>query len=154
LRIETLGAIDELNASLGAALLHVSNDAMKRTLHEVQCRLFDLGAAIAGDEGVLIAGSDISALERSIDTMSEELPPLKAFILPTGCEAAVALHSARTVARRAERALVHLSESEPTPSMGIAYLNRLSDWLFTAARTSNALADVLDVEWHPRNAKE
>jgi cob(I)alamin adenosyltransferase len=153
LRIEALGVVDELNAGIGMAALHIADAGLRRTLQEIQSRLFDIGAQLAGGDNETaggIVGSDISALERSIDVMTEKLPPLRAFILPGGSAGAAALHTARTLARKTERTLVHLSESESVPSTAIAYLNRLSDWLFTAARTANALASVMDVEWHPR----
>ena len=112
-----------------------------------------MGAHIASGEKEHENGlraSDVNALEHSIDEMTEKLPELRAFILPGGSPGSVALHTARTVARKAERALVELSESESVPATGLAYLNRLSDWLFTAARTANAISNVSDVEWHPR----
>lgn len=153
LRIAALGAVDEVNAALGAASLSVEDARTKRLIHEIQCRLFDLGAHIASGEKEHENGlraSDVNALEHSIDEMTEKLPELRAFILPGGSPGSVALHTARTVARKAERALVELSESESVPATGLAYLNRLSDWLFTAARTANAISNVSDVEWHPR----
>lgn len=149
-RIEALGAVDEMNAAIGVARVHTrGNAALDPMLEGVQHRLFDLGADLAtpGAEG-RIARGDIEALEQAIDGLQKETPPLRVFILPGGTPAAAALHLARTVARRAERALVRLTDAdEPMDPLALPYVNRLSDLLFAAARHANR--QVGDVEWKP-----
>jgi cob(I)alamin adenosyltransferase len=100
-----------------------------------------------------IRASDIAALEKAIDRATDRVPPLSNFILPGGTRLAAALHLARTVCRRAERAVVALSHAEPVPPNVIVYLNRLSDLLFVLARVANAEAGVGDVPWVPRKPK-
>ena len=147
LRVETYGSVDETNACLGLARVHTSDagefDAM---LARVQNELFDLGAdlaqpAKAGEaEGstLRILDSQVARLEAEIDALNAELPPLASFVLPGGTPAAAALHLARTVCRRAERAAVRLMEAgEPVSGPALRYLNRLSDLLFVAARYAN-----------------
>lgn len=143
LRVEAYGAVDEANACLGLARLHTTGefDAM---LARVQNEMFDLGADLAtppreGETHTLrMAQSQIDRLEREIDAMNAELPPLASFILPGGTPAAANLHLARTVARRAERIAVALVEAgETVGPEAMKYLNRLSDFLFVAARHAN-----------------
>lgn len=143
LRVEAYGAVDEANACLGMARLHTTGefDAM---LARVQNEMFDLGADLAtppreGETHTLrMVQSQIDRLEREIDAMNAELPPLASFILPGGTPAAANLHLARTVARRAERIAVALVEAgETVGPEAMKYLNRLSDFLFVAARHAN-----------------
>ena len=140
LRIEALGAVDEANAALGLARTHSSADAvLDPILETLQHRLFDLGADLAspGAEG-RVGQAHIDALEQTIDRLEEDLEPLRVFILPGGTAAAAALHLARTVVRRAERALVRLADGgEAADPAALVYLNRLSDLLFVAARHAN-----------------
>lgn len=149
-RIEAYGTLDELNSFLGVARSAWTSSPLDAQLHEVQMDLFDIGAHLASPgtsrfEGVEL--SRITSLEEGIDAMEGELPPLVNFILPAGSAAAAQLHVARTVCRRAERLVVSLGdESEPTRS-AVAYLNRLSDYLFVAARFANLRAGVADVPW-------
>ncbi len=153
LRIALLGDIDELNAAIGMARSMTTDPGLDVELQEIQCRLFDLGAESASpakDRGARIESADVDRLEQSIDEMTEALRPLRAFILPGGCPAATALHLARTVCRRAERSMISLHRSEPLGPIPLAFLNRLSDWLFVAARTSNHRSCVSDVEWHAK----
>lgn len=145
LRVETYGAVDEANACIGLARLHTGADAeFDAMLARVQNELFDLGADLATpprpDEthALRMVESQVERLEREIDAMNAELPPLASFILPGGTPAAAHLHLARTVARRAERIAVALVESgESVSSTAMKYLNRLSDFLFVAARHAN-----------------
>jgi cob(I)alamin adenosyltransferase len=148
LRIEALGTLDEANAAIGAARVLTSGDSeLDPLLERLQHRLFDLGADLAqpGASGRL-AEADIAALEAAIDGLQAQTAPIRAFILPGGTAPAAALHLARTVARRAERALVRLADAgEPVDALAIAYINRLSDLLFAAARWANRERG--DVEW-------
>jgi cob(I)alamin adenosyltransferase len=149
-RIEALGALDEANAAIGAArVLTAGEGALDPALEEVQHRLFDLGADLAqpGARGRVVA-ADVASLEAAIDGLQTQTPPIRAFVLPGGTALAAALHLARTVARRAERALVRLEDAgEPVDPLAIAYANRLSDLLFAAARWANR--EHGDVEWKP-----
>jgi cob(I)alamin adenosyltransferase len=147
LRVETYGAVDETNACLGLARLHTGADAaFDAMLARIQNELFDLGADLSTPPGtpeaeartLRMIDSQVARLEGEIDALNEALPPLASFVLPGGTPAAAALHLARTVARRAERiavALVESGESVSPPAM--RYLNRLSDFLFVAARHAN-----------------
>lgn len=144
-RVDAYGAVDETNACIGLARLHASADPeLDQMLARVQNELFDLGADLATpsakDEAntLRMVESQVERLEGEIDAMNERLPPLASFILPGGTPAAAHLHQARTVARRAERIAVALVESgEPVSSTAMKYLNRLSDFLFVAARHAN-----------------
>ncbi|MEQ8481201.1 MAG: cob(I)yrinic acid a,c-diamide adenosyltransferase [Hoeflea sp.] len=159
LRVEAYGTIDETNAVIGVARLHTSEmpelDAM---LMRIQNDCFDLGADLAtpdtGEkpeyEPLRIVDAQVDRIETDIDTLNDDLEPLKSFVLPGGSEAAAHLHVARTVARRAERLIVELAdrEDEVVSSAAIRFINRLSDFLFVAARWVNdrGRADVL---WVP-----
>jgi cob(I)alamin adenosyltransferase len=150
-RIEALGDLDEANAAIGVARTLTAGDAsLDPLLETVQHRLFDLGADLAapGASG-RIGAADVEALETAVDRLQAETPPLRAFVLPGGTALAGALHLARTVARRAERALVRLADAgEPVDPQAITYVNRLSDLLFAAARWANR--DRGDIEWKPK----
>lgn len=154
LRVAAYGCVDELNASIGLALAHCQMDAVGQPLITAQARLFDLGAQLAtpGSQEQptqRIKPDHIQQVERQIDAASDDLPPLKHFILPGGTELSARLHLARTVCRRAERAVVTLAEHEPVDPLVGVYLNRLADLLFALARQANALAGVEDVPWRP-----
>lgn len=154
IRVEAYGAVDELNAYLGAVRAQMSDPEMDALLDEVQHRLFDLGAELA-TPGPAAAASSISAaqidaLERVIDRYQDALPPLREFILPGGTALAAALHVARAEGRRAERRVVTLARSEPVRPELLRYLNRLSDLLFVLARAANARAGRPDVTWKKR----
>lgn len=147
LRVEAYGAVDEANACIGLARLHTRSDArLDPILARVQNELFDLGADLAtpakADEALGAAlrmvDGQVERLEAEIDALNGSLPPLTSFVLPGGTPAAAALHLARTVSRRAERAAVALKESgEAVTPAAMRYLNRLSDLLFVAARFAN-----------------
>jgi cob(I)alamin adenosyltransferase len=151
-RITAVGEVDELNACLGVARVHASALELDPLLSEVQHRLFDLGAELAAPGLALesISREDIVRLEESMDSQTLLLEPLKQFILPGGSPLASALHQARCVCRRAERAVLDLHAEEPVREDVLRYVNRLSDWLFTAARTANRLGDVPDVKWEKK----
>jgi len=152
LRMAAIGDMDEANAALGVAIAELGADPLGEQLRRVQNELFDLGADIAtpGEiEGALrIVISQVDRVEREIDSMNEALEPLTSFILPGGTAEVAALHLARTLVRRAERSAVALAEVEPINPDALAYLNRLSDLLFVAARFVAAKQGG-DVLWQP-----
>ena len=148
LRVEAYGEVDEANAALGAARLHVGGDAqMEAVLARVQNEMFDLGADLATPRGeaegrdtrLRVTPAQVSRLEADLDAMNEDLRDLTSFVLPTGTALACALHLARTTTRRAERAAVRLAEAEgeSVNAEALKYLNRLSDLLFVASRRAN-----------------
>jgi cob(I)alamin adenosyltransferase len=151
-RMAAIGDVDEANAAIGAAIAALSDERLAEQLRQIQNELFDLGADIAtpGEvEGALrVVSGQVERLEREIDDMNEALEPLQSFILPGGSAEVAALHLARTVARRAERSAVALNESERVNPVALAYLNRLSDLLFVAARFIAAKQGG-DVLWQP-----
>ncbi|MGE0828851.1 MAG: cob(I)yrinic acid a,c-diamide adenosyltransferase [Hyphomonadaceae bacterium] len=158
-RVEAYGAADETNAAVGVARLHLAaSPDLDEILARVQNDLFDLGADLATPErgkplpfeALRIQESQVDRLEREVDAVNEKLAPLTSFILPAGTPAAAHLHLARTIARRAERAVARLMEdpAERVSPAALKYLNRLSDLLFVAARAANGNgAD--DVLWKP-----
>ena len=152
LRMTAIGEIDEANAAIGVAIAALGGGDTAYQLLQIQNDLFDLGAdaATPGEiEGALrIVASQVARLEIEIDEMNASLDPLTSFILPGGSAAAAALHLARTAVRRAERAAVALHETEPLNPQLLAYLNRLSDHLFVAARFVAAQQGG-DVLWQP-----
>jgi cob(I)alamin adenosyltransferase len=155
LRVAAYGDVDELNSVLGLVRADVTGE-IDTLVSRVQSELFTLGAQLAtphveeAPKGVpTINEADIERMEHEIDRFDTELEPLKAFILPAGTRGASTLHLARTVCRRAERAVVTLSHHEPVPPLSIKYLNRLSDWLFTLARLANHRAGVPEAKWEP-----
>jgi cob(I)alamin adenosyltransferase len=147
LRVEAYGAVDETNACLGLARTGLVDDPeLDAMLARIQNELFDLGADLStppkADEApgaaLRVSEAQVARLEAEIDTLNDGLPPLKSFVLPGGAPAAAALHLARTVCRRAEREAVRLVEAgEPVNGPAMRYLNRLSDFLFVAARWAN-----------------
>jgi cob(I)alamin adenosyltransferase len=151
-RMAAIGEIDEANAAIGCAIVALGSDELAGRLRTIQNELFDLGAdaATPGEvEGALrIQGSQVDRLECEIDAMNARLEPLTSFILPGGSAAVASLHLARTIVRRAERAAVALNEREPLNPQLLAYLNRLSDLLFVAARHV-AAGEGGDVLWQP-----
>lgn len=152
LRIAAVGDVDELNATLGVARTHLVDSPLLQVVDRVQHRLFDLGAELAAPSTGFdsVDGLDIEQLERSIDELGARLPPLKEFILPGGSPAAASLHVSRCVCRRAERTVLALHAEEPLRDEVLAFLNRLSDWLFTAARTANHDLGLPDVVWRKK----
>ncbi len=151
-RMDAIGEVDELNAALGAARAAGLLPATDTLLLEIQSHLFSLGAELASDNGSPYAVRDLGVrevdiLERAIDRMETGLEPLRNFILPAGTSGACALHLARGVARRAERAVTRFGVGvELRPELR-HYLNRLSDVLFVAARFENAGAGIAETLW-------
>ena len=131
--LEVYGTLDELNAHIGLA--HSLYQDSVLDLPNIQHALFTMGFVLSAN--AKLTEQHVTAIEAKIDEMTEQLPPQTTFILPGGHTAAAQLHVARTVARRAERHLVHLSQDNDVPPAVLQYINRLSDYLFTAARWVN-----------------
>ena len=160
LRIEAYGTLDEVNAVIGVARLHVAGDpALDAVLARIQNDLFDVGADLCmpsdagkgpGGARLTVSEAQVTWLEGEIDHLNAELAPLKSFILPGGSPAAAYLHLARTVCRRAERIMVALNDKsgETVTAAALKYVNRLSDFLFVAARSMNQKG-ATDVLWVP-----
>ena len=148
-RMAAIGDVDEANSAIGVAIAALGERAPAVALLTIQNDLFDLGADIATPEGIdgalRIVPAQVARLEAEIDTMNADLAPLTSFILPGGDPAAAALHLARAIVRRAERSAVAVDGLNPP---ALAYLNRLSDWLFVATRVVNG-AGAGDVLWQP-----
>lgn len=159
LRVEAYGTVDETNSAIGVARLHTGGlERLDAMLFRIQNDLFDLGADLAtpdsGEplsyEPLRIVESQVTRLENEIDELNAALEPLTSFVLPGGSAAAANLHLARTVCRRAERLMVELSvsENEIVSPAALKYANRLSDFLFVAARFANE-AGKADILWVP-----
>lgn len=157
-RMQAIGDVDEANSAIGYATLAVAAN-VAADLERIQNDMFDLGADLATPAGAFdtdgfapsemvlrVVQPQVDWLERAIDSLNESLPPLTSFILPGGSEGAGRVHLARAIVRRAERAAVELAASEPVNPAALAYLNRLSDYLFVLARAVNGGADPL---WKP-----
>ena len=157
-RIRVYGGLDELNAILGMTLNRDDlPEELKNDLHEIQNRLFEVGAELATprDEGArldsLLQAADVAFLETRMDQMDEALSPLKNFILPGGSHSSGHLHFARAVVRRCERDLITLHRAIAQRTVVLQWLNRLSDYFFVAARYCNFSVKISDVEWKKRN---
>lgn len=154
-RLEAYGTIDELSSFIGmiAADTHCDNE-VKGQLIVIQHKLFDLGTVLASPDfkaAVGISDSDVKQLEGWIDALTEQTPPQNSFILPGGCEMSARAHQARTVCRRAERAIVTLAEQAPVEKIIGEYVNRLSDYLFILARYANFICGVAEIPYRPKN---
>ncbi len=148
LRIEALGAIDELNAAIGVLLAEANiPPKLALAMQDVQHDLFDLGGELAVPGTAAIGDEQVLRLERLLDEANAELGPLKEFILPGGSRAAALAHVCRTVCRRAERRVVSLGAVAAVNDPARRYLNRLSDWLFVLARLLNRAEQRPDVLW-------
>jgi cob(I)alamin adenosyltransferase len=149
-RMTAIGDVDEANSAIGLARAHVADDALRAMLGRIQNELFDLGADLATPEAVegalRITGDQVARLESEIDSMSDELEPLRSFILPAGGGGAAHVHVARAVVRRAERSAVAIAAL--VNPLALAYLNRLSDHLFVLARRA-AAAEGGEILWQP-----
>jgi len=157
LRISAYGTVDETNAAIGVARLHISGSVeLDAMLGRIQNDLFDLGADLAVPqregkaERLRVLSSQVERLERDIDSLNAPLSPLNSFVLPGGTPGATYLHLARTICRRAERLMVELAAKpeEPVSDPAIQYMNRLSDFLFVASRSQNGNG-AGDVLWVP-----
>jgi cob(I)alamin adenosyltransferase len=156
LRIDTYGTVDELNSWIGVIRDQPVNEKRKTILVEIQDRLFTIGSILATEPGNTkvkvpsLSEADVSFLEREIDSMDSDLPPMKSFVLPGGNQSVSFCHVTRTVCRRAERLTIALNSQEPVSSLVIKYLNRLSDYLFVLARKMAQELGVEDTPWKPR----
>lgn len=163
IRIESYGTVDELNSYIGLIRDQDINPLYKKTLIEIQDRLFTIGAILATDpeKAILkngkerlnipkISESDIEFLENEIDTMESKLPPMTHFVLPGGHTTVSFCHVARCVCRRVERLSVQLNETEPVNEGVLKYLNRLSDYLFVLARKLTFDLNAEEVKWIPK----
>ena len=159
LRVEAYGTVDETNSCIGLVRQHTAGNAgLDAMLERIQNDLFDLGADLATPETgeppayepLRIAQAQVDRLERELDLLNADLQPLKSFVLPGGTPAAAALHLARTVSRRAELIMVSLAktEGEKVSAPALKYINRLSDFLFVAARSVND-GGRTDILWIP-----
>ena len=154
LRVDAYGTIDELNSCIGAAVAVCRHDEVSKPLKRVQAQLFTAGADLAtefaskgGARVPRIRKKDTERLERMVDELQAKLPRLTSFILPGGSQLAASLHLARAVCRRTERRVVALGRAEKINPEMVPYLNRLSTYLFNAARYANVLEGVEDEAW-------
>ena len=158
-RMEAIGAVDEANSALGLAAVALADGEFAAPLYRIQNDLFDLGADLATPAGegddfapsemvLRIVAAQVAWLESAIDDANARLEPLTSFVLPGGSDAAARLHVARASVRRAERAMTAMAAQMPTNSEALAYINRLSDYLFVLARVANDDGRA-DVKWVP-----
>lgn len=140
-RINAMGDVDELNSSLGVLLTEPLPDGIRELLVDIQHDLFDLGGELSIPGHALLKRHRIAVIDEAIDTLNSKLPRLAEFILPGGCRASALAHISRTIARRAERSVVHLMATSSVRSDVTQYLNRISDLLFIIARTLNRSAE-------------
>lgn len=161
-RVCAYGDVDETNSVIGLARLHLSNQEMDQILARIQNELFDLGADLAtplpakgeadSEYALRMIQSQVDRLETDLDRLNDDMDALTSFILPGGSAPAAYLHQARTVARRAERSMVSLAEVADVNPQALAYINRLSDFLFVAARWCNDQGSQ-DVLWVPGGSR-
>jgi cob(I)alamin adenosyltransferase len=156
LRVAAYGDVDELNSALGVAREEVPAGDLRDLIDTLQSELFTLGAELATPDAAAapkdvprITPDHVARLEFEIDRLTEQLPPMKNFILPGGSRPGAALHFCRTVCRRAERKVVELAESAPVSKDALAYVNRLSDLLFVMARAANLRVGGREIPWVP-----
>lgn len=159
-RVEAYGEVDELNASVGAARALVEDPEIDLQLARIQEELFCVGAELATPHGAKarsaippVEAAWAARLEGAIDRWTPELPPLTRFVLPGGTRTASVLHLARTICRRAERSVVALAEETEVDASVLVYLNRLSDFLFVAARVANHRARKEEPLWDPKRGE-
>lgn len=154
-RLEAYGAVDELNAFIGLLITYVADEADREFLFAVQHKLFSVGSYLATDQEhkelrpqSIIHPEDVETIERAIDAVDEDLPPLRLFILPGGTQGAAVCHVCRTVCRRAERCILELGETGVAMDDNlVAYVNRLSDYLFVLSRKLNNLDGEHEIIW-------
>ena len=163
LRVAAYGDVDETNAVIGLARLQLESRRLNAMLARIQNELFDLGADLAtplpeagetdSEYALRVLPEQTSRLETELDALNADMEPLNSFVLPGGHPPAAYLHQARTVARRAERTMVALAKSAPVNPDALAYINRLSDFLFVAARWCNDQGGS-DVTWVPGGTRD
>ena len=152
LRMQAIGEADELNSFVGAILAYDLPETVRECLIDVQHALFDLGGELAIPGSATLTRDYVTVLERALDRLNADLPPLKEFILPGGDAAAVACHLARAVCRRVERRLISLAREETVNEESRKYVNRLSDLLFVVARVL-ARRSRGEVYWDPHRKR-
>ncbi len=152
-RIEALGELDELNSIIGLARAAIDDTEAGEVLLQIQHDLFDLGAELCQPGKCLVDADYPDALTRQAEALNASLPPLREFILPGGSEALARLHLARSVSRRAERALVRLADTETINGHTLAYLNRLSDLLFILGRHLARKQTLREELWQPARSR-
>ncbi|MDX1626541.1 MAG: cob(I)yrinic acid a,c-diamide adenosyltransferase [Wenzhouxiangellaceae bacterium] len=152
LRVEAYGTVDECNSAVGVLVAGLENEDLASVLLDVQHDLFDLGGELCIPNTSLIGDRHIERLEKELDRLNADLPPLKDFILPGGSESTARAHLARTICRRAERRVIALARQEEVNEPAIRYLNRLSDLLFVVARSIARASGVGEILWdHDRD---
>lgn len=147
-RVEAMGAVDELNSTLGLIRTETLPDDVAAVLSDIQHNLFDLGGELSIPGYQLVGAGAVDALEQELDRLNADLDPLKDFILPGGTRAAAWCHLARSICRRAERCVVTLARETELTGVPARYLNRLSDYLFVLSRYLNKTAGESDVLWN------
>lgn len=152
-RIEAIGAVDELNATIGMVNSQEIPTNIADSLNEIQHRLFDLGGELAMPDYQLVKEEHLTQLEEWLEEFNAKLPPLKEFVLPKGSLATTSCHLARTVCRRAERRLVTLSREEQISDLSRVYLNRLSDLLFVFCRLLSKEENSQEEMWNSRRTQ-
>lgn len=159
-RIEAYGNVDELNSYLGLIRDQIQDKNSLDTLLYIQDRLFTIGAHLANDPAKSkmklpeMFEEDVTKLEKAIDEMDQQLPPMKSFVLPGGHTLVSHCHIARCVCRRSERAVLRLAESEKVDALQIRYLNRLSDYLFILSRYLSHQLKAVEIPWVPKYGLE
>jgi cob(I)alamin adenosyltransferase len=155
-RIDAYGTVDELNSYIGLLGDQPVNEKRKEVLKEIQDRLFTIGSHLASESDQTkrilpdLVEEDITLLEKEMDSIDAQVTPLRSFVLPGGHPSVSFGHVARTVCRRAERAVIHLQQDEEVEDMVIRYLNRLSDYLFMLCRIMTHELGIEEVTWKPR----
>ena len=154
IRLEAYGTVDELNAQLGLLVTYLNDSRDIDFMRGIQNRLFVIGSRLATDEQTtrlhtasILQPGDVEAMEQEIDRLDGTLPPLTAFVLPGGSRGAAVCHVCRTVCRRAERRILSLSEEASVPPEMLAYINRLSDYLFVLSRKINQENQNAEIFW-------
>lgn len=147
LRVCAMGDVDELNSQIGVVLTHELPDVVRAKLASTQHLLFNVGGELSWPGGTLVKDEDVLGFDQALADLNETLPPLKEFIMPGGSAACAACHVARTVARRAERAVWALNDSESVNPPIMKLLNRLSDYLFVVARVLGRVDGASESSW-------
>lgn len=154
IRLESYGTVDELNSQLGLLVTYLEDDNDKKFILKIQYKLFSVGSYLATDqekislnEASIIHLSDIEEIEHQIDTIDEQLPPINRFIIPGGSRSSAVCHVCRTVCRRTERRILALSEISEVDENVLAFINRLSDYLFLLSRKQNISNNNYEIFW-------
>jgi cob(I)alamin adenosyltransferase len=154
-RLEAYGTVDELNSFIGLLVSLIATDSDQLFLQQIQQKLFVVGSYLATDQErtevksvSVISTDDVVAVENEIDRIDSALPPLRAFVIPGGTQAASVCHVCRTVCRRAERRILTMAENYPISPELLSYINRLSDYFFVLSRKTNLDADNEEIFWN------